>query len=66
MDAFDKLELNRDEFINEILEQKPNYNRSILDKLYIVVLMQVHYEIVFNKQDKINNNDLEIELNKII
>ncbi len=64
MDAFDKLNQNRNKFIDEILKKRPNYKRNILDMLYIVVLMQVHYEIVFLEKDRIDDDDLEIELNK--
>ena len=64
MDAFDKLNQNRNEFIDEILKKRPNYKRNILEMLYIVVLMQVHYEIVFLEKDRIDDDDLEIELNK--
>lgn len=64
MDAFDKLNQNRNKFIDEILKKRPNYKRNILDMLYIVVLMQVHYEIVFLEKDRIDDDNLEIELNK--
>lgn len=62
MDAFDRLELNRNEFIKEILEKKPDYNIDVLKKIYIATLMQTHYEIVFNEQENLNDKELEIEL----
>jgi hypothetical protein len=62
MNAFDRLELSRNEFIKEILEKKPDYNIDVLKKIYIATLMQTHYEIVFNEQENLNDKELEIEL----